>query len=409
MPANRHLTRRGFLAASTATAAVGLGAAAARAAKGANDRLSIGIIGAGGRGSALMDEINKITQSHNVEITAVCDVWKVNLKAAAGRVRNWTNKEPRTFTRFGELLALKDVDAVIIATPDFGHAPILVEALKAGKDVYVEKPMAIELDPANEALSLAREKNAVVQVGTQKRSEGKYRAARKLIAEKALGEVTRVSTGVYFNQERWARDFSDCKEQDVDWDAYLFNRPKRPFDPRLLRQWHLHYLCTNGLSGLWMAHYIDANNIIMSSTYPRCATAHGANYHWKNRETEDTFHALLEFPEGYLFDWGMGLANGAGTHFTVHGRLATLDIDNMVFSGAGGPQDKELLGKKVQDIPPDQNHMANWIECIRSRQRPNADIEYGHQHAVATIMAAEAMQTGRRHMYDPASRKISRV
>ena len=166
------------------------------------------------------------------------------------------------------MLTRDDIDAVVIATPV--RAPIMLEALKAGKDVYVEKHMSIELDMANEAVDLARAKERVVQVGTQRRSEGRWRAAQEFLGVQGLGTLTRVSSSVCFNHPRWARDVSDCKAEDVDWDAYLFNREKVPFDPNLIRRWHLYKMCTNGLAGLWMVHLVDTP---ISSPAPPTRTA----------------------------------------------------------------------------------------------------------------------------------------
>jgi predicted dehydrogenase len=122
--------------------------------RGANDRISLGIIGTGDRGSGLISQIVGRAKTDNVEITALCDVWRVNRERAAARVKSTFGREPRTFSRFGELLALRDVDAVVIATPDFAHCPILITALKAGKDVYVEKPMSIDVAEAPQELPL---------------------------------------------------------------------------------------------------------------------------------------------------------------------------------------------------------------------------------------------------------------
>lgn len=402
-----YVTRRKFLARTTAgAAALAAGARYSRAAVGANDRISIGIIGCGGRGSQLMQDIQAVAKDRNAEITAVCDVWKVNLNNAAAKAREWFGKEPRTFTRFADLLDLKDVDAVVIATPDFGHTPIMIAALKAGKDVYVEKPMSMEIGEANEALDLARKYERVVQVGTQRRSEGRFKGAAREFATGVLGKLNRISAAMNVNHPRWARAYDDCKAADVDWDAFLFNRPKRPFDPSLLRQWHFYRLCTNGLSGLWMAHYSDAVHMVTGSKYPTSAVAHGGIYVWKDgREHADTFHALLEYPEGYLMSWGMGLGNSAGVHFTLHGTEATMDLEKWTVSGEGGVGIKKMPARQIK-AEPNESHMGNWLDCIRSRQRPNADIEFGHQHAVATIMAAAAFETGRKQLYDAAKREM---
>ena len=398
------LSRRGFLAASGL--AVGAGMAMSRTALGANERIRIGLIGTGDRCGAHIQDLGKLRDAHNVEITAVCDVWKPNRESAAARVEKLFGKKPFQTSRFGELLSRNDVDAVIIATPDFAHTPIMIEALKAGKDVYVEKPMSITIEEANEAMDLARKNERVVQAGTQRRSEGCWKAARNFLASGQLGQVTRVSAANCFNHARWARDFGNCKEEDVDWDAYLFNRPKAPFDPRLLRRWHLYKMCTNGISGLWMSHLVDAAAIVMGASYPNSAVALGGIYMWKDgREHTDVFHALLDYPEGFLFDWAMSLTNAAGTHYTIHGRYGTMEPEKLTYSGEGGEEGKQIAPGKLELVP-DENHMANWLECLRSRKRPNADIEFGHQHSVATIMAANALETGQRMRYNRDQRKI---
>lgn len=403
--AKNALSRRGFLAASGA--ALGAGLMAGGRAFGANERIRVGVIGTGDRCAAHVAELGKLQESHNVEIGAVCDVWKRNREGCAGRVAKVFNNAPFQTSRFGEVLARADIDAVVIATPDFAHTPIMIEALKAGKDVYVEKPMSITVEEAREALDLARANGRVVQAGTQRRSEGRWKAARALIESGALGHVSRISAANCFNQPRWARDYDNCVEADVDWDAYLFNRPKVAFDPKLLRRWHLYRMCTNGISGLWMTHLIDAAHNAMNATYPNSAVALGGIYVWKDgREHTDLFHALLDYPEGFLFEWCMNLTNAAGSHYTMHGLYGTLDMEKLTYSGEGGETGKECVAGTLE-CPPDENHMGNWLDCIRSRERPNADIEYGYQHSVATIMAADALETGRRMRYNREERTIA--
>jgi predicted dehydrogenase len=401
--ADTSVSRRRFLAASSAAVTAGL---VSRTAAGANDRIGVGLIGTGDRCASHIAELGKLRDSHNVDMVAVCDVWKPNLESSAAKVEKLSTAKPFQTSRFGELLARGDVDAVVIATPDFAHTPIMIEALKAGKDVYVEKPMSLTVEEASEALDLARKNERIVQVGTQRRSEGRWEAARQLRESGQLGAITRVSTANCFNHARWARDFDDCKQEDVDWDAYLFNRDKVPFDPKLLRRWHFYKMCTNGLSGLWMAHLIDACHKAMDATYPTSAVALGGIYFWKDgREHSDNFHALLDYPEGFLFDWCMSLTNSLPTYYTIHGRYGTIDMEKSAWSGDGGDPAKPVVGGKLDTVP-DVNHMANWLECMRSRQLPTADIQYGHQHAVATIMAAAALESGQRMRYDREKRKI---
>lgn len=409
MPAELVDRRRFVQQAAAGGAALALPAWCRASAADANSRLGIGMIGVGDRGSALTRQILALAGEHEVDIVAVCDVWQVNLSRAAERISDALGRRPAAVTRYADLLAMDQVDAVVIATPDFSHGPILVDALRAGKEVYVEKPMAIDLAEANEALDLARRANRVVQAGTQYRSHGGYTAAARELASGVLGRIHRISASANFNGARWARDYSDCRAADVDWEAFLLNRPTRPFDPKLLRRWQLYREFTNGVPGLWMSHYADAVHLLTGARYPASAVALGGNYVWHDgREHCDTFHALLEYPEGFLFDWSMCLGNSAGTEFRVYGTGGTLDLGRnyatptgLILSSEGASQPTKLAKRAIQPDP-NQDHMANWLACLRSRQRPNADIEYGHQHAVATILAARACESGRRQRYDSA-------
>ncbi len=399
-------TRRHFIAAASAGVAVTAVKTSPVRAQGAGERIRVACIGVGDRGTALMTELHQESQAHNAEITAVCDVWGVNREKAAERVNSWWGRQPFAASRYQDVVSRPDVDAVIVATPDFWHMPITIAALKAGKDVYVEKPMAVKVDEANEALLLAREKNRVVQVGTQRRSEGALKACAQVYASGVLGQVSRVSSVVHFNHARWDRKLDDCKPQDVDWEAYTAGAEKRPFDPKLLREWQLYRYCTNGVAGLWMPHLVDLLHMVTGSTYPACAVSHGGVFVWKDgRETPDTFSTILEYPEGFLFDWSMDLAVAAGgITFNAYGTKATLDVQNGVLI-------KEAPGKKndaSERIKPEasESHMGNWLSCIRTRKRPNADIQFGHQHAIATIMAHEALQSGRRQRWDAERKQI---
>jgi predicted dehydrogenase len=401
------ISRRHFLKQASASAAVlAISPAVLRAAPGANDRLSIGMIGSGDRASALRREIISLAKKHNVAITAVCDVWRKNRETAADIIQKEFGAPPRLFTHFEELLALKDVDAVTIATPDFSHGPILVAALKAGKDVYIEKPMSIDLGYANQALDLARAQERVVQAGTQHRSEGTYLGAAKFLGTGALGKISRISVAMNFNQARWLRPVDNCLAVDVDWDAFLLHREPRPFDAKLLRRWQLYRYCSNGMAGLWMTHYADLVHLLTGAKYPARAVALGGTFVWKDgREHSDTFHATVEYPEEFLFDWSMGLANANGTHFTVHGTNGTLDLETWKIIPEPG-KEKELPAGPVPREP-NQSHMGNWLDCLRTRKRPNADIQFGHQHAVTTIMAAKALESGARQKYDSTQRVIT--
>lgn len=407
-PSASTMNRRQFLqTSSAATLVVGASAWTSLARGSPNSRIQLGMIGTGDRAQALLGEILPLADKHNVQVTALCDVWQKNLEAAAAKVKAKSGVEPRKFTRFGEVLALKEVDAVVIATPDATHAPILIAALQAGKDVYVEKPMCIDVPSATRALDLARVNQLVVQVGTQRRSDGHFIAAAKELQSGVIGKINRITAGMFVNAARWARPYEDCQAADADWDAFLFNqREKIPFDPKRLRRWQLYRMTSNGLAGLWMTHYADSVHILTGAKYPSHAVALGGQYVWQDgREHADTFQALLDYPEGFLFSWSMGLGNSAGIHYTVHGTEGTLDAEKWLVSSEGGVG-KTFAPRKITPTPT-TSHIENWFECLRSRQRPTADIEYGHQHVVATVMSATAFETGQRQKYDPVKRTIS--
>lgn len=403
-------TRRRFLKTSStlaATAALAAHLPVERFVHAAGtDRIRIGLIGSGDRGSQLMAEILTVREKHNAQITAVCDVWRKNRESAVARVKQVTGHEPKQFTRFTDLLSSSELDAVVIATPDFSHGALLVAALEAKKDVYVEKPMTLDAPSANRALDLAKANQCVVQAGTQRRSDGYFRAAAKLVSDGAAGKVNRISGAMNVNSPRWARRFDDCLAADVDWEAFCLGKIDRSFDPRLLRCWQLFRATTNGIPGLWMTHYADAVHMLTGARYPSAAVALGGTFVWRDgREHADTFHALLEYPEGFLFDWGMGLGNAAGIHFTLHGTKATLDLENWTLLPEKASPSEVVAISKI-NRQPGAGHIDNWLECVRSRAKPNADIQFGHQHAIATIMTALAAETGARQRWDPSRREI---
>ncbi len=386
------LTRRWFAATSTAAAFTRI--------VGANDRIHIGIIGTGGRGNSHLSEFAK-NKEINADITAVCDVWRPNRERAARAVKDAWGAEPKATSRFEELLGWKDVDAVVIATPDFGHSRILEAAVHAGKDAYVEKPFGVELGEARAAFDAVRKSNRVVQVGTQWRSDGVYITAKNLIADGAIGRVTRAEFCAGFYEPRWARDYSNVVEPDVDWKRYLMHRPDRPFDARRFRQWQLFRDYTNGIPGLWMSHWANLVGWYLNDPFPASATAHGGVYLWKDgRETSDIFEAILEYKSGVFVTFEMRLTNSAGSRHRWYGDKGTIDLAAKTISGEGSTRADKPAGSRPIQPEPVTSHLRNFIDCMRSRETPRSDVTMGLGHAVAGIMAAESLETGRRVRFD---------
>lgn len=216
------LDRRGFLA--------GMGAAAAAVATsttpilGANDKLSIGIVGNGGRGQYLLEEL-AAADPGGVQIVGLCDVWKPARERFAGLVAGkFAGQAPKLFARHQDFLALPGLDAVVVATPDFAHTHVLMDAVKAGKDVFVEKPLTARLEDAVAALDVVQASKQIVQVGTQRRSSVRFQEAKRYLDSGALGAITKIETAWNRNVPSWARPIDMVKPEDVDWE----HRPDVP-------------------------------------------------------------------------------------------------------------------------------------------------------------------------------------
>jgi predicted dehydrogenase len=392
----------GSLAAGSAAAAT----PPAREKLSPNDRIQIGLIGAGSRGRFHVADLSRL-KAENIAIVAVCDVHRPDLDGLAERAGAAFGTAVKKTADYRELLANPEVDAVILAAPDFTHSPMLEEAIRAGKDVYCEKPMGTQFAEAKRAYLAVRNSSRVVQIGTQRRSDPGLMGAAKLMQQGILGKVTRADMEVHFQEARWRRDFSKIRQQDIDWKLFLMGRSNRPFDARRWREWQLFRDYTNGLPGLWMSHYIDLVPWFLGTPYPKSVVASGGVYLWKDgRETEDTFQALLEYPGGCLVRWAMSLTNASPERNLWYGTRGTLDAQAMKISGLGSQMPDKIttdiaVGKETADT-----HMQNWLRSIRSRQTPRASIEAGFSHSVAGCMAAEALRTGRRVTFDAESLEI---
>jgi predicted dehydrogenase len=385
-------TRRSFLG----TAALAPALLAGRDA--AASPVRIGLIGAGGRGTYLLEEIAKCKEA--TRVVAVCDVWSAAREKASATVQKTSGKAPALSSRYQELLANKDVEAVIIAAPDFTHSKILLEAIQAGKDVYCEKPMGTDFAEAKAAYLAVRASRQVVQIGTQRRSDPGLIAVAKLVREGVIGKVTRADLQVHFQEQRWRRDFHQIDPAQIDWDAFAFGRDV-PKDLRHWREWQLFRETSNGIPGLWMSHLIDLAAWFLDDPYPKSAVALGGVYLWNDgRQTQDVFHALLEYPKQCLVSFAMSLTNSGGNRNLWFGTKGTLDADALKISGDGSKMPDRLLETvKIEPVPV-ESHMANFLRCVRSRATPRADIQAGFSHAVADCMAVAAYETGRRIGFD---------
>jgi len=337
------IDRRSFL---NRTAAVAVGAAALRGTAlsysrivGANDRIALGHIGIGNRGSELDWIASRLKDQHNVEMIAVCDLWRVNCEKAMAKNTKYYGRAPRACKYAEELLALKDVDAILISTPEHSHSPLLKATAEAGKDAYCEKPMGNVLEEAKGARDAVLQGKRIVQIGTQHRSEPYPRAAHDLVQTGALGEVSKVEVVWNYHGPRWRGrpEVKQIREQDTDWGKWLMTKPSRPFDPQLYFEFRLYKDFSSGIVDQWMSHGIDLVHWFMDDPFPDSVVAHGGIYAWKDgRENPDTFQALLEYPKGFLVSYSTSFGNDAPSFTRYMGKKATL----INLGGEGSPRYK---------------------------------------------------------------------
>jgi predicted dehydrogenase len=376
----------------------------------------VGIVGPGGRGRGLLRTFLSVCKENNAELTAVCDIWGRSRDLAVDMVQKATSKEPRTFNRLEDMLAAKDLDAVIIATPDHAHAQHLVTCLEAKKHVYCEKPFANRIDEANAAIDAARKSDRVVTLGTQRRSDPRYMTAAELMREGVIGPVIEVDLiQNAYSPYRWRSPGTVklLKEKDTDWKTFLMGRPMRKFDPHQYVEFRLYRDFSTGIIDQWMTHMIDTVHLLTGASHPKSVVAHGGCFAWKDgRENGDCVHAMLEYPQGFMATYSCTLANGAGAGCRILGRQGTLEYeDAWKVSGngiRGSKMEEKVIGpKEGVKRNMDSIHMSNWLSCVRKGDRKtNCTAEHGYQHAVACIMADQALHSGKRVLFDEKARTI---
>ena len=379
---------------------------------GANDKISIGAIGCGSRmQNDLLKELLAISDEYKTEVTAVCDVWRQHREKAAEMVKEKFTKEPKQYVDYIELLNLPAVDAVMIAAPDHTHTTILRAAVKAGKDAYCEKPLSMTIDDLNTTVDIVKQSGRVVQIGTQLRSYPSFTGCRKVVQEGALGSIVKIMQVRNSYRPYWYAYKRPIVEADTDWKRFLMNKPDRPFDPDQHSAWYGYRDFTLGPVAGMMSHYVDLVHYITGAQFPRSAVAMGGNYYWNkdNYTIGDSVHALLDYPEGFMVSYASSYGNGGGNYlrfFGTKGMIDATDWRKPVLSGEGSEaSDKIKEEKQVPDVSRPE-HMEDWVQCLRSRKQPNANIDAGEQHAVACILANEALEKNHRMVYDRATRTI---
>ena len=373
---------------------------------GANDRPNVGLIGAGGRGRFLAGEFREI----GFQIPAVCDVYQSNLEAGL-KVASTGAKGMKDYRR---LLEDNSLDAVVVATPDHWHAQMVIDAVGAGKDVYVEKPLCHTIEEGDRMVAAVRASKRIVQVGTQRRSSPIFIEAKSVIDTGVLGDV-RLVTSWWMNHQA-SLNPSELKGE-LDWKTWLGNSPQTPVDAMRFFNWYYFYDYSGGLIIGQAAHIFDAIQWFMNSRAPVAVTCVGGQVNLKGAEIPDTATVVLEFAENYLANFTLGYKamryhSSQDQLKQFHGNKARLDVNREGWSLYPESMTAELkpsrqhieLGNFARAT---RDHIRNFLDCIRSRKEPNAPVENGLATAIALVMTMESLRKGRRVSFNEKTRQTS--
>jgi predicted dehydrogenase len=410
------LTRREF---TKQAAAAGLATALSSVrVLGANDRVRIGFIGLGNRGDQVLDGF---LAHHDAEVVAICDLHQPYLDFAAKKI----GTNPQQFHDYRKVLDLKDVDAVVIATPDHWHALMTIHACQAGKDVYVEKPLSLCVHEGRRIVEAARHYQRVTQVGIMRRSSAAAQEAAEYIRGGGIGKVTVIRSFDIVNE--WPKGIGNPPDEDppagFDWDAWLGPAPKVPYNRnRTFYKFRWFYDYSGGQVTNFGTHYLDFSHMVLGQQIPQAVTAMGAKIAVEdNREIPDTLEALWTYPGGTMVTFSQYNANSApadlrnstvevrGTKGTLYLSWWTFEVVPQEISDRDSPVQSPLDrgpaagwdNNRHTVISPRQvggddstaDHARNFLDCIRSRNPCDCDIEIGHRSTTATLIANIALKT----------------
>jgi predicted dehydrogenase len=393
-------SRRDFLA--TGAAALTTNIFTSRL-KGANDKVSAAFIGMGRMG---MDNLRYAMKQENLAAAAVCDVYQPHLEKAVTA----TKGQAKGVRDFREILADKSIDVVCIATPDHWHPYMTIEACKAGKDVYVEKPICVVVDEGKRMVEAARKYKRVVQAGTMQRSGVHFQKACEMVKSGALGQITFVRTWNYGNQK--PEGIGNPPDSDppagLDWDMWLGPAPKRSFnanrfgvDPKEFSHFRWFWDYAGGMMTDWGVHLLDIVQMAYDEQMPKVISAVGSKLRLKdNRETPDTLEVSYQYP-GFIavYENRLGNANsmfGKNYGILFHGEKGTLFVDRSGYR-VYPERNSEL---KEEEVASSNNsnmaHWANFLECVKTRQKPISDIEVCYRSTATCLLGNVALRSERR-------------
>jgi len=418
------LSRRNFIKTSAGAAAIA--APAILRAQNTNSTIRIGCIGIGSRGYYLMDRM--YTGSAGMtEVTAVCDTYTGNLNRAKDRVQTMGKNTPKTYADYLQLLQDPNVDAVVISTPEHLHYPMFMAAVKAGKNIYVEKPLAHTIEQGEEMLKAAEKSGKVIQVGTQNRSNSLYQQAKEMVAQGMIGDIHYVRAFWYRNSlddnPAWRYKIpDDASPENSDFAKFTGPAPKHEFDAHRYFQWRLYWDYSGGISTDLLVHQTDITNFVCGKVVPTSCMASGGIYRWTgqgdDRDVPDTLSAIYEYPDKFHINYSCYFGNdhyGYGENFM--GNEGTIEVLNRQilnyypekFGGkapakvaARAEVHTELTGNDNKAV---EAHIRNWVEAMQGKTKVIAPPSVGQQAAISGHMATLSLRNNKKIIWDDKARK----
>ena len=380
----------------------------------ANDRVSVAFIGVGTMGT---DNLRAAMQQKGVAISAICDVYQPNLERAVAVARKGGH-QPKETADFREVLANPSIDAVCISTPDHWHPYITVEACKAGKDVYVEKPACVSIDDGWPMVAAARRYNRIVQAGTWQRSGQHFQKACEMVRDGTLGKVTMCKTWIYSNQPRVGigKPPDGAPPAGLDWKMWQGPAPARPFNPNRFGVYPNAYSYfrffwdyAGGQITDSGVHMIDIVQMAFGEQMPTSIAAMGGKYWFEDdTETPDTLQVVYEYP-GFIATWEHRSNNTEATKsrlmgVSFHGARGTLYVDRTVcrLTPEAGSDLQPFEMQRVTD--PHPLHWVNFVDCVRTRKKPNSEIETCVRSSATSILGNVSLRSKLRLDWDEEHR-----
>jgi predicted dehydrogenase len=415
------VSRREFATTSFA-AAMGLAASsqvagASSGSASANDKIRLGFIGVGNRGGQLIDAF---MVQEDMEIVAICDIYESYLAKQKERIGG----KVECYKDFRKIIDHPDIDAIVIATPDHWHAIQTIDACNAGKDVYVEKPLSITIHEGRKMVMAARRNKRIVQVGTHRRSSPLYQRLHTVVQSGTVGHVTVGRSYRLSNMypEGIGKLPYSAAPKELDWDMWLGPRPSRPYQdniaPYKFRWWKQY----SSQMGNWGVHYLDASRWMTGDLAPASICAMGGQFIVDDdRTVPDTMEAVFQLPSGRLFTFGQYEASGNPAMRTgeieLRGTQGTVYVSgksyHIIPERGGQFQDNKPRMKEMKDEDQGSNkdltamHARNFLDCVRSRELPNADVEIGHRSTSFSLLANISLATGLRLEWDAKTERIT--